>query len=116
MDPDRSADPVRRSPIEDVRAHAAFHLREDGVGVGAGVVRSSFEHGEKFWDCIVRDAHESHYIRVRGSDLGPFPNISAEDVEQGVERFAATLPPRHRLRHLLNANPLHIERDGIVRD
>jgi hypothetical protein len=35
-------------------------------------------------------------------------------VEQRIERFAATLPARDRLRHLLNANPLHIDRDGTV--
>jgi hypothetical protein len=37
-------------------------------------------------------------------------------VEQGIERFAATLPAPDRIRHLLNANPLHIDRDGNVRD
>jgi hypothetical protein len=51
-----------------------------------------------------------------GAGLPPFPNISSEQVEQGIERFAATLPARDRLRHLLNANPLHIDRDGTVSD
>ena len=79
-------------------------------------MRSSFEHGERVWDVIVRDADEWHYVRVLGFDLGPFSNISTEDIEQGVERFAATLPAERRLRQLLNASPLHIGRDGKVRD
>ena len=37
-------------------------------------------------------------------------------IEQGIERFAATLPARDRIRHLLNANPLHIRADGTVSD
>jgi hypothetical protein len=105
-----------RPATGDTVSHAEFHVREDGTGVGAAVVRSSFEHGERVWDVIVRDAHEWHYVRVLGSDLGAFPNISTEDIEQGVERFAATLPPQQRLRQLLNASPLHIGRDGKVRD
>ena len=51
-----------------------------------------------------------------GSNLGPFPNISTENIEQGIERFAATLPAQQRLRQLLNASPLHISRDGKVDD
>jgi hypothetical protein len=115
MDPD----PERgyRSPsTADILSHAEFHLCEDSTGVGAAVVRSSFEHGERAWDVIVRDADEWHYIRVLGSNLGPFPNISTENIEQGIERFAATLPAQQRLRQLLNASPLHISRDGKVDD
>lgn len=67
------------------------------AGIGAAVVRSAFEHDEQIWDCI-------------------FPNICSEDVELAVERFAATLPAPNRIRHLLNANPLHLARDGRVRD
>ena len=114
MDPD--PEQARQPPTADVLAHAEFHRREDGAGVGAAVVRSSFEHGTRIWDVIVRDADEWHYVRVLGCDLGPFPNISTENIEQGVERFAATLPAGQRLRQILNASPLHIGRDGEVRD
>ena len=86
------------------------------MGVGAAVVRSSFEHGERVWDVIVRDADECRYVRVLGSNLGPFSSISTENIEQGIERFAATLPAQQRLRQLVNASPLHISRDGTVRD
>jgi len=51
-----------------------------------------------------------------GTGSRPFPNISAEDVEHGIERFAATLPARDRIRHVLNANPMHIDSDGMVSD
>ena len=68
------------------------------------------------WTCIVTDGREWHYVRVIGVNLPPFPNISLEQVEKGIERFAAMLPAQDRLRHLLNANPLHIDRDGTVSD
>jgi hypothetical protein len=86
-----------RSPAEYYRAHAELHARESPAGIGAAVVRSAFEHDEHIWDCI-------------------FPNICSEDVELAVERFAAMLPAPNRIRHLLNANPLHLGRDGRVRD
>ncbi len=65
---------------------------------------------------MVSDGGEWRYIRVEGTELGPFPNISTEDIEEGIIRFAATLPTRDRIRHLLNANPLHVDPDGEVRD
>jgi hypothetical protein len=80
------------------------------------VIRSALEDGQRVWDCIVSDGSEWHYVRVLGVDLGPYPSLSAEDVEQGIERFAGTLPEQDRIRHLLNANPLHIDRRGTVRD
>jgi hypothetical protein len=104
------------SPAAGSLAHAEFHARESAVGLGAAVVTSTFERGAHVWDCIVTDRSEWHYVRVLGLDLGPFPSLSSEDVEMGVERFAATLPESHRIRHVLNANPLHIERDGTVHD
>jgi hypothetical protein len=104
------------SPVEIYRSHAEFHLREDGVSVGAAVVRSTFEPGAQVWDCIVSDQHEWHYIRVLGDEPEPFPNVSTEAVERGVEQFASTLPARYRIRHLLNANPLHIDSHGAVGD
>jgi hypothetical protein len=104
------------NPVKDFRAHAEFHARESPTGIGAAVVESSVEAGEHVWECIVTDGREWHYVRVVGVDLPPFPNISSEQVEEGIERFAATLPARDRIRHLLNANPLHIDRHGTVSD
>jgi hypothetical protein len=48
--------------------------------------------------------------------VGVHPDISSQAVERGIERFAATLPAEGRLRALLNANPLHIDSAGVVRD
>jgi hypothetical protein len=104
------------TPIQEDLAHARFHARESATGIGAAVVSSEIEGRERSWECVVTDGREWHYVRVLGAGVGPFPNISAEDVEQGIERFAATLPAQDRLRHLLNANPLHIDRDGNVTD
>lgn len=104
------------SPAEYYRAHAEFHARENRSGIGAAVTRSSFENGERIWDCIVNDGHEWHYVRVLSCDLGPFPNLASEDIEGAIERFARTLPASYRIRHLVNANPLHLRRDGNVRD
>jgi hypothetical protein len=101
---------------EVFRAHAEFHARESATGIGAAVVESSTDGGQHVWVCIVTDGQEWHYVRVVGVDLPPFPNISGEEVEEGIERFAATLPAQDRLRHLLNANPLHIDADGTVSD
>jgi hypothetical protein len=107
---------LNSNPVEDFRAHAEFRGRESPTGIGAAVVESSVEAGEHVWVCIVTDGREWHYVRVVGVDLPPFPNISSEQVEEGIERFAATLPARDRVRHLLNANPLHIDGDGTVSD
>jgi hypothetical protein len=104
------------TPVKDFRAHAEFHARESQSGIGAAVIHSASGNGEHVWECIVTDGHEWHYVRIVGIGLGPFPSISTEDVEQGIERFAATLPARDRIRHLLNANPLHIDIDGTVSD
>jgi hypothetical protein len=105
-----------QTPVEEHLIHARFQARENPTGIGAAVVGSAFEDGRHVWNCIVTDGREWHYIRVLGVDLGPSPDISPEDVEQGIERFAATLPAPDRIRHLVNANPLHIDRDGIVED
>ena len=95
-------------------AHAEYHARESGVGIGAAVISSEIEGDEHAWECVVTDCREWHYVRVVGTGVGPFPSISTEAVEQGIERFAATLPAQGRIRHLLNANPLHIDRDAKV--
>ena len=104
------------SPIDTFRAHAAFHARQSASGIGAAVIRSSFADSGRRWYCIVTDGDERHYMYVLGPDLGPYPNLSAEDIEEGIERFAAALPAQGRIRHLLNANPLHIDRSGVIRD
>ena len=72
------------------------------------------EEGQRILDCTVSDGREWQYVRVVGTDLRPCPTISSEDVGNGIERFAATLPAEDRIRHLLNANQLHIDSDGTV--
>jgi hypothetical protein len=91
--PDRFSDRSPDHPSEDdLRAHAAFGARRSESGIGAAVARSGYSDGEPFWECIVSDGEEWHFIRVLGVDLGPYPDLAGEDVEQGIERFAATLP------------------------
>jgi hypothetical protein len=98
------------------RAHAAFRARRSETGIGAALVRSTSDEREHVWDCIVTDGREWHYIRVLGSGLGRFRDISVEDIECGIERFAGTLPAQNRIYNLLNANPLHIDRNRNVSD
>jgi len=111
--------PVRRVSVtyaEEYRAHAAFRARRNGIGIGAALVRSTSNESEHVWECIVTDGREWHYIRVLGSGLGPFPDISVAEIESGIERFAGTLPAQNRIYNLLNANPLHIDRNRNVSD
>jgi hypothetical protein len=103
-------------PIDEYLAHAEFHAREDQTGIGAAVITSEYEDGRRIWNCVVSDGREWRYIRVESTELGPFPNISSEDIEEGIIRFAATLPADDRIRHLINANPLHVDRHGVVGD
>jgi hypothetical protein len=84
------------TPFDDYRVHAECHARESETGIGAAVIRSALEDGQRVWDCIVSDGSEWHYVRVLGVDLGPYPSLSAEDVEQSIERFAGTLPEQYR--------------------
>ena len=44
----------------------------------------------------------------------PLEDLPIEDIEHGVERFAATLPQSDRLSALLSANPLHVDRNCTV--
>jgi hypothetical protein len=65
-------------------------------------------------------AHAEFHARESPSGVGAAVVESSVDagehVESGIERFAATLPARDRIRQLLNANPLHIRADGTVSD
>jgi hypothetical protein len=104
---------VSVTSAEQYRAHAAFRARRNETGIGAALVRSTSTDSEHVWECIVTDGREWHYIRVLGSGLGQFP---VEAIESGIERFAATLPAQTRIYSLLNANPLHIDRNRRVSD
>jgi hypothetical protein len=115
--PDRFSDRSPDHPSEDeLRAHAAFAARRNPSGIGVAVARSGHAGGEHFWECIVSDGGEWHFIRVLGVDLGRTPTLIPEDIEHGIEAFAARLPESDRLYALLNANPLHVDRTGTVRD
>ncbi len=80
------------------------------------VAQSGYTNGEHFWECIVSNGAEWHFIRVLGVELGRAPALSPEDVEQGIQAFAGKLPESDRLYALLNANPLHVDRSGTVSD
>jgi hypothetical protein len=108
--------PLSVTSAEQYRAHAAFRARRNGTGIGAALVRSTSSDDVHVWECIVTDGREWHYLRVLGSGLGRFPDITVEAIESGIERFAATLPAQNRIYNLLNANPLHIDRDRSVGD
>jgi hypothetical protein len=115
--PDRFSDASPDVPPEDeLRAHAAFNARQSASGIGAAVTRFSRSDGGHYWECIVSDGDEWHSIRVRGVDLGATPDLASQDIERGIERYAATLPESYRLAALVNANPLHVDRSGRVSD
>jgi hypothetical protein len=115
--PDRFSD---RSPDQlsedDLRAQAAWGARESASGIGAAVARFVRSDSGHYWECIVSDGKEWHFIRVVGVDLGSFPDLSSDDIERGIATYAATLPESARLQALLNANPLHVDRSGRVSD
>lgn len=114
--PGARADDAPGARVEEFLARAEDRLKASPAGIGAAAVYSGFQNGEHIWACIVVDGREWHYVRVIGSDLGPYPDLSSEDVDQGIERFAATLPTENRILQLLGANPLHIDRQGNVED
>jgi len=115
--PDRFSDRSPDVPSEDdLRSHAAFEAQRSPSGIGAAVARSGYSSGEHSWECIVSDGEQWHFIQVLGVDLGPTAGLASEDVEQGIQGFAATLPQSSRLYALLNANPLHVDRSGTVTD
>lgn len=109
--------PASDSPdIEEVREHAKFRARESASGIGAAVFRSEYRDGDHVWEAVVTDGREPHYIVVVGTGLGAHPDLSSEDIELGIDRFAASLPAADRLYALRNANPLHVDRTGQVGD
>jgi len=115
--PDRFSDRSPDHPSEgDLREHAAFEAQRSPGGIGAAVAQSGYSNGRHTWECIVSDGEQWHFIQVLGVDLSPAPGLASEDVEQGVEAYAATLPESSRLEALLNANPLHVDRSGTVTD
>lgn len=103
-------------PAEEHLDHLAFRARCSDTGIGSAVVTSRYEGGYRSWDCVAGDADVWHYVRVIGVDLGPFAGLPPEDLEDGIERFAATLPAEDRLHQLINFSPLHIDRHGTVGD
>jgi|GEM_PF-3989786 len=113
-----SASQLPPDRLDAFLAHAEFHARESPSGIGAAVIRSGYDLDGAchVWECVVSDGREWHYVRVLGPGLGPNPGLSGEDVEEGIARFAGSLPSAYRIRHLLNANPLHIDRAGNVTD
>jgi hypothetical protein len=115
--PDRFSDRSPDVPPEDeLRARAEYNARQSASGIGAAVARFDRSDGGHSWECIVSDGDEWHFVRVLGVDLGSTPDLGSEDVERGIETYAATLPESHRLSALLNANPLHVARSGTVSD
>ena len=107
--------PVTSSATEHLD-HLAFRARCSDSGIGAAVVIATYGVGHRSWDCIAGDVDEWHYLRVIGLDLGPFVGLPPEDIEDGIERFGATLPAEDRLHQLINFSPLHIDRHGTVGD
>jgi hypothetical protein len=115
--PDRFSDASPDHPSEEeLRAHAAFRAQQSASGIGAAVARFSRGDGDHYWECIVGDGGEWHFVRVIGAGLGAFPDLAPEDIERGIERYAATLPESYRLGALVNANPLHVDGNGTVSD
>jgi hypothetical protein len=103
-------------PTEERLDHLAFRARSSHIRIGAAVVTARYEGGHRSWNCIAGDPDEWHYLQVIGVDLGPFTGLPPEDIEDGIERFAATLPAEDRLHQLINFSPLHVDRHGTVGD
>jgi hypothetical protein len=113
--PDRFADRSADHPSEDeLHAQVADRAQRSASGIGAAVIRASRAGEDHVWECVVGDGQRWHFIRVVGVRLGAFPSVVPEDIEQGIEQFAATLPASDRLHALLNHSPLHIDGSGNV--
>ena len=113
--PDRFSD---RSPDQRPTTTSARTRRSRHSGARPGSARRSSAPAtatvEHFWECIISDGTQWHFIRVLGVDLPPAPGLGTEDIEHGIEAFAGTLPESNRVDALLNANPLHVDRSGTV--
>jgi hypothetical protein len=105
-----------RPDLEEVREHAEFNARGSASGIGAAVARTEYRDGHHVWECVVSDGQEWHYIEVIGTDVVGFEELQNDEIERGIDRFAATLSSSYRMNALLNANPLHIDRGGQVTD
>jgi hypothetical protein len=105
-------------PIGYYRQHAAVRAAASPSHVGAAVVEFALDRrtGDHRWSCVASDGPTFRDVEVRSGELGPWQRLPAPVVEEAVERFAGTLPRRHRLYHLVNANPIHLGRDGVARD
>lgn len=103
-------------PAEKHLDHLGFRARFSDTRIGAAVVSAKYRAGRRSWDCIAGDPDKWHYLQVIGVDLGPFAGLPPEDIEDGIERFSATLPAEDRLHQLINFSPLHIDRHGTVGD
>jgi hypothetical protein len=103
-------------PADEHLDHLAFRAHCSGTGIGAAVVTAKYKEGHRSWDCIVGDPDEWHYVRVIGVDMGPFTGLPPNEIEDGIERFAASLPADDRLHQLINFSPLHVDRHGTVGD
>lgn len=103
-------------PAEERLSRLAFRARCSDAGIGAVVVTAKYQAGHRCWDCIVGDPDEWRYLQVFGVGLGQFAGVPPEDIEDGIERFAATMAVADRLRGLINVCPLHIDRQGTVGD
>jgi hypothetical protein len=110
-DSDRDQEPVNYY-VEAAKARAS----ENGIGVGVAVVESEYKDGGRVWECVAADGNEWHYLQVIGTDLGSFEDLEPEVIERGVERLAAGEPEDYRLGAVLNASPLHINKQGVVTD
>jgi hypothetical protein len=102
-------------PISWYRSHAEYRARRSPSGIGASVVEYRVET-EHRWSCIVSDRDTYRYLEVRSDQFSPWQRVSPLVVESALERLASRLPQHHRLYHLVNANPLHLTRDGQAVD
>jgi hypothetical protein len=75
--PDRFSDRSPDRPSEDdLRAHAAFEAGRSSSGIGAAVTQAGYSDGELFWECIVSDGREWHFIRVLSGSIFRPPKTS----------------------------------------
>jgi hypothetical protein len=116
MSSEEQSRPVDHASIDEYRQHAAFRAGHNPSGIGAAVVGAGFRAGNHVWECIISDGTEWHYVEVVGAGIGEFSELPEDEIEAGIERFAAGLAPEYRLRAVLNASPLRIDSRGHVGD